>query len=63
MVYWVYRRKGRFIVLNNKVYFDISVDIKDIQVIYYIKKERTRLRLRSTGFWKIIINKDSLLDF
>lgn len=38
-------------MLNNKVYFDISVDIKDIQVLYYIKKEQ--------GFGKIIINKDS----
>lgn len=35
-----------FIVLNNKVYFDISVSIKDIQVLYYIKKE--------LGFGKII---------
>lgn len=42
--------KGSFIVLNNKVYFDISVSIKDIQVIYYIKKE--------LGFGKVII-KDS----
>jgi hypothetical protein len=38
-------------VLNNKVYFDISVSIKDIQVLYYIKKE--------LGFGKILINKDS----
>ena len=30
--------KGFFIVLNNKVYFDISVSIEDIQIIYYIKK-------------------------
>lgn len=43
--------KGCFIVLNNKVYFDISVSIKDIQVLYYIKKE--------LGFGKILINKDS----
>lgn len=42
--------KGCFIVLNNKVYFDISVDIKDIQVLYYIKK--------GLGFGKIKINKD-----
>lgn len=32
---------------NNKVYFDISVNIKDIQVIYYIKKE--------LGFGKVLI--------
>lgn len=38
--------KGSFIVLKNKVYFDISVSIKDIQVIYYIKKE--------LGFGKVI---------
>jgi len=34
-------------VLNNKVYFDINVSIKDIQVIYYIKKE--------LGFGKVMI--------
>jgi len=39
--------KGSFIVLNNKVYFDINVSIKDIQVIYYIKKE--------LGFGKVMI--------
>lgn len=39
--------KGSFIVLNNKVYFDINVGIKDIQVIYYIKKE--------LGFGKVMI--------
>ena len=38
--------KGCFIVMNDKVYFDISVSIKDIQVLYYIKKE--------LGFGKII---------
>lgn len=44
--------KGSFIVLNNKVYFDINVSIKDIQVIYYIKKE--------LGFGKVMIkNSDS----
>lgn len=42
--------KGSFIVFNNKVYFDISVNIKDIQVVYYIKKE--------LGFGKVIIKKD-----
>lgn len=39
------RRPG--VVKNNKVYFDITVNIKDIQVIYYIKKE--------LGFGKILI--------
>lgn len=34
-------------VKNNKVYFDISINIKDIQVIYYIKKE--------LGFGKVLI--------
>lgn len=43
--------KGCFIVLNNKVYFDISVSIKDIQVLYYLKKE--------LGFGRVLINKDS----
>jgi len=42
---------GSFIVLNKKVYFDISVSIKDVQVLYYIKKE--------LGFGKVIIKKDS----
>lgn len=42
--------RGCFIVMNDKVYFDISVSIKDIQVLYYIKKE--------LGFGKII-KKDS----
>ena len=42
--------KGSFITLNNKVYFDISVSMKDIQAIYYIRKE--------LGFGKVII-KDS----
>ena len=42
--------KGTFMMLNNKVYFDISVNIKDIQVLYYIRKE--------LGFGKIIIKKD-----
>ena len=34
-------------MLNNEVYFDINVGIKDIQVIYYIKKE--------LGFGKVMI--------
>lgn len=38
---------GSFIVSNNKVYFDITQNIKDIQVLYYIKKE--------LGFGKVLI--------
>nr|YP_007507058.1 endonuclease [Ceratocystis cacaofunesta]YP_009704197.1 endonuclease [Ceratocystis fimbriata]YP_009710349.1 endonuclease [Ceratocystis albifundus]AFO38112.1 endonuclease [Ceratocystis cacaofunesta]QEN73760.1 endonuclease [Ceratocystis fimbriata]QFX74851.1 endonuclease [Ceratocystis albifundus] len=30
---------GSFIVSKNKVYFDITLNLEDIQVIYYIKKE------------------------
>lgn len=30
--------EGFFIVLNNKVYFDITQNLSDIQVLYYIKK-------------------------
>lgn len=40
--------KGNFLVLNNKIYFNISVSIKDIQTLYYIKKE--------LGFGKVLIN-------
>jgi hypothetical protein len=46
--------KGYFIVLKNKVYFNISVSIKDIQVLYYIKKE--------LGFGKVKINKGLYAD-
>lgn len=46
--------KGSFIVLKNKVYFNLSVNIKDIQVLYYIKKE--------LGFGKIKINKNLYTD-
>ena len=46
--------KGSFIVLKNKVYFNLSVSIKDIQVLYYIKKE--------LGFGKIKINKGLYTD-
>ena len=28
---------GSFIVSNNKVYFDITQNINDVQVLYYIK--------------------------
>lgn len=30
---------GSFIVSKNKVYFDITQNLKDIQILYYIKKE------------------------
>lgn len=46
--------KGSFIVLKNKVYFNISVSIKDIQVLYYIRKE--------LGFGKVKINKGLYTD-
>lgn len=38
---------GSFIVSNDRVYFDITQNLQDIQVLYYIKKE--------LGFGKIII--------
>lgn len=44
--------KGCFKVLNNKVYFDITVNIEDIQVLYCIKKE--------LGFGKILMNRNSV---
>ena len=40
---------GSFIVYKNKVYFDITQSLSDIQVLYYIKKE--------LGFGKILIRK------
>ena len=58
---------GYFIVSKDKVYFDITQNLQDIQVLYYIKKE--------LGFGKVIIisehrnvgvfyvsSKDNLLD-
>ena len=41
---------GSFIVSKNKVYFDITQNLQDIQVLYYIKKE--------LGFGKIIIRNE-----
>jgi hypothetical protein len=41
---------GSFIVFKNKVYFDITQNLQDIQVLYYIKKE--------LGFGKIIIRNE-----
>jgi len=41
---------GSFIVSKNKVYFDITQNISDIQVLYHIKKE--------LGFGKVLIRKE-----
>lgn len=41
---------GSFIVSKNKVYFDITQNLQDIQVLYYIKKE--------LGFGKVLIRKE-----
>ncbi len=41
---------GSFIVSKNKVYFDITQTLSDIQVLYYIKKE--------LGFGKVLIRKE-----
>ena len=42
---------GSFIVSKNKVYFDITQDISDIQVLYYIKKQQ--------GFGKVLLREKS----
>lgn len=41
---------GSFVILKNKVYFDITQNLQDIQVLYYIKKE--------LGFGKILIRDE-----
>lgn len=41
---------GSFIVSKNKVYFDITQSVNDIQVLYYIKKQ--------LGFGKILIRSE-----
>ena len=41
---------GSFIVSKNKVYFDITQSLSDIQVLYYIKKE--------LGFGKVLIREE-----
>ena len=41
---------GSFIVSKNKVYFDITQNLHDIQVLYYIKKE--------LGYGKVITRKE-----
>lgn len=40
---------GSFIVSKNKIYFDLTLNIRDIQVLYYIKKE--------LGFGKVLIRE------
>lgn len=41
---------GSFIVSGNKVYFDITQNLNDIQILYYIKKE--------LGFGKVLIRSE-----
>jgi hypothetical protein len=41
---------GSFIISKNKVYFDITKNLNDIQVLYYIKKE--------LGFGKVLIRSE-----
>ena len=41
---------GSFVISKNKVYFDITQNLQDIQVLYYIKKE--------LGFGKVIIRNE-----
>ena len=41
---------GSFIVSKNKVYFDITQNLQDIQVLYYIKK--------NLGFGKVLIRSE-----
>jgi len=41
---------GSFVISKNKVYFDITQSLNDIQVLYYIKKE--------LGFGKILIRSE-----
>jgi len=41
---------GSFVISKNKVYFDITQSLNDIQVLYYIKKE--------LGFGKVLIRSE-----
>ena len=41
---------GSFIISKNKIYFDITQNLQDVQVLYYIKKE--------LGFGKILIRNE-----
>lgn len=43
--------KGSFIILKNKVYFGITQNLDNIQLLYYIKKQ--------LGFGKVLIRKES----
>ena len=66
--------KDCFIILNNKVYFNISVNIKDIQVIYPLRSPPLRCFVRSTprttaslektnyGLLKIQLNRRVVLE-
>lgn len=45
---------GSFIVSKDKVYFDITQNLQDIQVLYYIKKE--------LGFGKVIIRSEGHIN-
>lgn len=42
---------GSFVVSKNKVYFDITQNLNDIKVLYYIKKQ--------LGFGKILVRKEA----
>lgn len=41
---------GSFVVSKNKVYFDITQNLNDIKILYYIKKQ--------LGFGKVLIRKE-----
>lgn len=41
---------GSFVISKNKVYFDITQSLKDVQILYYIKKE--------LGFGKVLIRSE-----
>lgn len=41
---------GSFIISKNKVYFDITQNLNDVQVLYYIKKE--------LGFGKVLLRRE-----
>lgn len=46
---------GSFIVSKNKVYFDITQSINDVQILYYIKK--------NLGFGKVILRPEKKIAF
>ena len=45
---------GSFVVSKNKVYFDVTQTLSDVQVLYYIKK--------NLGFGKVLIRKEEKRD-